>query len=212
MSILDQREITMDKPLSAAPPAPAFIERCIYCDDSGDVHDQAGVWRGRCTCPIGVQKTRDYIGYPASPAPVAMPLLLSVDCVVVNWRGEKEFVSPMADYFTAAQIRERDTQWQAQVDALREDAAHAWAREQMWAGVAVEQKAELDALRAMKSPSAPTGAQPLTDEQIADAIRPLYKDEVAWRMAVPGEIESARLIERAHGITGTPAPDGEASK
>jgi hypothetical protein len=29
------------------------IPRCRHCDDTGDVHDQTGEWRGRCTCPAG---------------------------------------------------------------------------------------------------------------------------------------------------------------
>jgi hypothetical protein len=28
--------------------------KCERCDDTGDVHDATGEWRGRCTCPAGV--------------------------------------------------------------------------------------------------------------------------------------------------------------
>ena len=28
-------------------------EVCSACADTGDVHDQTGEWRGRCTCPAG---------------------------------------------------------------------------------------------------------------------------------------------------------------
>lgn len=33
---------------SAAP-----VARCLYCDDTGDVHTPTGEWRGRCTCVAG---------------------------------------------------------------------------------------------------------------------------------------------------------------
>lgn len=29
-------------------------ERCTSCDDSGDLTDLTGEWRGYCVCPIGV--------------------------------------------------------------------------------------------------------------------------------------------------------------
>lgn len=40
-------------PPSAATPEPSDAERCPYCDDTGDVHDQTGEWRGTCKCPAG---------------------------------------------------------------------------------------------------------------------------------------------------------------
>jgi hypothetical protein len=43
--------------LYTAPSSPGAAEadaaRCEYCDDTGDVHDATGVWRGICTCPVG---------------------------------------------------------------------------------------------------------------------------------------------------------------
>lgn len=47
--------------------------------------------------------------------------------------------------------------------------------------------------------------KPLTREQIAEACRPLYVSARAAEMALPGDIDTARAIERAHGI---PAPKG----
>lgn len=44
--------------------------------------------------------------------------------------------------------------------------------------------------------------QPLTDEQIANAVRPLYQSDFAAGMGLSGDIDIARLIERAHGIGG----------
>lgn len=43
--------------------------------------------------------------------------------------------------------------------------------------------------------------QPLTDEQIKDAVRHLYGSDAVAAMAVAGDIETARAIEAAHGIT-----------
>lgn len=38
-------------------PGPFYLRfvapRCPYCDGTGDVHDQTGVWRGVCSCPAG---------------------------------------------------------------------------------------------------------------------------------------------------------------
>jgi hypothetical protein len=36
-----------------AEPTPG-AQACPRCDDTGDVHDATGEWRGRCTCPAGV--------------------------------------------------------------------------------------------------------------------------------------------------------------
>lgn len=47
--------------------------------------------------------------------------------------------------------------------------------------------------------------KPLTREQIAEACRPLYVSARAAEMALPGDIDTARAIEAAHGI---PAPKG----
>ena len=44
--------------------------------------------------------------------------------------------------------------------------------------------------------------QPLTDEQIKAAVRHLYGSDAVAAMAVTGDIETARAIEAAHGITG----------
>ncbi|VVE47621.1 hypothetical protein PCO31111_04525 [Pandoraea communis] len=40
------------RPVLAALTFPAKV--CEYCDDTGDVHDRTGEWRGTCTCPAGV--------------------------------------------------------------------------------------------------------------------------------------------------------------
>ncbi|MFW9596176.1 MAG: hypothetical protein ACMV1D_11870 [Macromonas sp.] len=45
--------------------------------------------------------------------------------------------------------------------------------------------------------------QPLTDEQIKAAVRHLYGSDAVAAMAVTGDIETARAIEAAHGITGS---------
>ena len=44
--------------------------------------------------------------------------------------------------------------------------------------------------------------QPLTEEQIKAAVRHLYSSDAVAAMAVTGDIETARAIEAAHGITG----------
>ena len=44
--------------------------------------------------------------------------------------------------------------------------------------------------------------QPLTEEQIKAAVRHLYGSDAVAAMAVTGDIETARAIEKAHGITG----------
>lgn len=44
--------------------------------------------------------------------------------------------------------------------------------------------------------------QPLTEEQIKAAVRHLYGSDAVAAMAVTGDIETARAIEAAHGITG----------
>ena len=45
--------------------------------------------------------------------------------------------------------------------------------------------------------------KPLTDEQIKSAVRHLYGSDAIAAMAVTGDIETARVIEEAHGITGS---------
>jgi len=35
---------------AAVIPQPVQPARCVYCDDTGDVHDATGEWRGICTC------------------------------------------------------------------------------------------------------------------------------------------------------------------
>ena len=44
--------------------------------------------------------------------------------------------------------------------------------------------------------------QPLTEEQIKAAVRHLYGSDAIAAMAVTGDIETARAVEFAHGITG----------
>ena len=44
--------------------------------------------------------------------------------------------------------------------------------------------------------------QPLTDEQIKSAVRHLYASNAVAAMASSGDIDTARAIEAAHGITG----------
>lgn len=44
--------------------------------------------------------------------------------------------------------------------------------------------------------------QPLTDEQIAQAVRWMYQDHRAAEMGLQDDIAVARAIERAHGIGG----------
>ena len=44
--------------------------------------------------------------------------------------------------------------------------------------------------------------QPLTEDQIKAAVRHLYGSDAVAAMAVTGDIETARAIEAAHGITG----------
>lgn len=43
--------------------------------------------------------------------------------------------------------------------------------------------------------------QPLTEEQIKAAVRHLYGSDAVTAIAVTGDIETARAIEAAHGIT-----------
>ena len=45
--------------------------------------------------------------------------------------------------------------------------------------------------------------QPLTEGQIKAAVRHLYGSDAVSAMAVTGDIETARAIEAAHGITGS---------
>lgn len=45
--------------------------------------------------------------------------------------------------------------------------------------------------------------QPLTEEQIKAAVRHLYGSDAIAAMAVTGDIETARVIEAAHGIGST---------
>ncbi len=41
-------------------PDEAEPTRCVYCDDTGDVHSLDGEWRGRCNCPAGAGAATDY--------------------------------------------------------------------------------------------------------------------------------------------------------
>lgn len=41
---------------------------------------------------------------------------------------------------------------------------------------------------------------PMTDEQIAAAVRPLYRGPEAWQMGRIDDIATARAIEAPHGI------------
>jgi len=35
--------------------------RCEYCDDTGDVHDQLGEWRGQCNCGAATDVEERYL-------------------------------------------------------------------------------------------------------------------------------------------------------
>lgn len=57
----------MTKPETSTPPMVVGLDRkisrqrCEYCDDTGDAHDQTGEWRGQCKCGAAEDTEERYL-------------------------------------------------------------------------------------------------------------------------------------------------------
>lgn len=67
--------------------APA-VERCTSCDDSGDLTDLTGEWRGYCTCPAGEALKNK---------PAATPEVAALQSTIAQLQAEKELMLRCAE-------------------------------------------------------------------------------------------------------------------
>lgn len=168
----------------------------------------------------------------ASPAPVAMPDMVAIADGTFN--SNAAMGSPL---YSERQIRERDAQWQAHVDALTHDvgnglteiARQAQEIERLQAACAEEHQAfealshRFDVLHKEECKTAEYNAELQKDlGKAIEALRsaptgkqPLTDEGI--RLALTGSAKGyvtdtvrdiVRDVERAHGIVGTPDADG----
>ena len=177
--------------------------------------------RGYTVCGVAIQRTTQNSNFDRGA--------ITTGGMVMWWRPEQhkseqvpapqnlyQITGNVADVNTVLIERAELHRLQAENDGLRALASGGidlFERYSTFKAKCEELEAMLDAVGAggvgqsirpsVQADTAPQPTrQPLTDEQIKSAVRHLYASNAVAAMASSGDIDTARAIEAAHGITG----------